>query len=56
MTSLTLEAATASGAKPRDAERSQNFFALGLLSWMYNRPGLVQLGDDHHAGVGQRRQ
>jgi 2-oxoglutarate ferredoxin oxidoreductase subunit alpha len=24
--------------KPRDAERSKNFFALGLVSWMYTRP------------------
>jgi 2-oxoglutarate ferredoxin oxidoreductase subunit alpha len=38
MTSLTLEAARSSGAKDRDAERSKNFFALGLLSWMYTRP------------------
>ena len=27
------------GVKPRDAERSKNFFALGLVSWMYTRPG-----------------
>ena len=27
-----------SGAKPRDAERSKNFFALGLIAWMYTRP------------------
>ncbi|MGH9298257.1 MAG: 2-oxoacid:acceptor oxidoreductase subunit alpha [Acidimicrobiales bacterium] len=38
MTSLTLEACKASGAKPRDAERSKNFFALGLVSWLYQRP------------------
>src|SRR2546423_7188284 len=38
MTSLTIEAAKETGAKPRDAERSKNFFALGLLSWMYTRP------------------
>ncbi|HLF41053.1 MAG TPA: 2-oxoacid:acceptor oxidoreductase family protein, partial [Acidimicrobiia bacterium] len=38
MTSLTLEAAKDTGAKPRDAERSKNFFALGLVSWMYSRP------------------
>ena len=38
MTSMTLEAAKPSGAKSRDAERSKNFFALGLLSWMYTRP------------------
>ncbi len=38
MTSITLEAAKPTGAKPRDAERSKNFFALGVLSWMYTRP------------------
>src|SRR5438270_11441922 len=38
MTSLTLEATKETGAKPRDAERSKNFFALGLVSWMYTRP------------------
>ncbi|HET6875692.1 MAG TPA: 2-oxoacid:acceptor oxidoreductase subunit alpha [Acidimicrobiales bacterium] len=38
MTSLTLEAAKETGAKPRDAERSKNFFALGLISWLYHRP------------------
>jgi 2-oxoglutarate ferredoxin oxidoreductase subunit alpha len=38
MTSITVEATRPTGAKPRDAERSKNFFALGLLSWMYTRP------------------
>ena len=38
MTSLTLEACKELGVKPRDAERSKNFFALGLISWMYTRP------------------
>jgi 2-oxoglutarate ferredoxin oxidoreductase subunit alpha len=38
MTTLTLEAAKPTGAKPRDAERSKNFFALGVVSWMYTRP------------------
>ena len=38
MTSITLEATKPLGVKPRDAERSKNFFALGLLSWMYTRP------------------
>ena len=38
MTSMTNEAAKDTGAKPRDAERSKNFFALGLISWMYSRP------------------
>jgi 2-oxoglutarate ferredoxin oxidoreductase subunit alpha len=35
---LTKEAVKESGVKPRDAERSKNFFALGLISWMYTRP------------------
>ena len=38
MTSLTKEATKELGVKPRDAERSKNFFALGLISWMYTRP------------------
>jgi 2-oxoglutarate/2-oxoacid ferredoxin oxidoreductase subunit alpha len=38
MTTLTKEACEPLGVKPRDAERSKNFFALGLVSWMYSRP------------------
>jgi 2-oxoglutarate ferredoxin oxidoreductase subunit alpha len=38
MTTLTLEACKPTGAKPREAERSKNFFALGLVSWLYQRP------------------
>ncbi|MEZ5295820.1 MAG: 2-oxoacid:acceptor oxidoreductase subunit alpha [Ilumatobacteraceae bacterium] len=38
MTSLTKEACEPLGVKPRDAERSKNFFALGLVSFMYTRP------------------
>jgi 2-oxoglutarate ferredoxin oxidoreductase subunit alpha len=38
MTSLTKEAVKDLGVKPRDAERSKNLFALGLVSWMYTRP------------------
>jgi 2-oxoglutarate ferredoxin oxidoreductase subunit alpha len=38
MTSLTKEAVAQFGVKPRDAERSKNFFALGLISWLYSRP------------------
>ena len=38
MTSLTKEACEPHGVKPRDAERSKNFFALGLVSFMYTRP------------------
>ncbi len=37
MTSLTVTAVKELGVKTRDAERSKNFFALGLLCWMYNR-------------------
>ena len=38
MTSLTKEVCVPLGVKPRDAERSKNFFALGLVSWMFTRP------------------
>lgn len=38
MTKLTREVCAELGVKPRDAERSKNFFALGLVSWMYTRP------------------
>jgi 2-oxoglutarate ferredoxin oxidoreductase subunit alpha len=38
MSSLTAEAVKPLGVKPRDADRSKNFFALGLISWMYTRP------------------
>ncbi len=38
MTAITLESTAELGVKPRDAERSKNFFALGLVSWMYTRP------------------
>jgi 2-oxoglutarate ferredoxin oxidoreductase subunit alpha len=37
MTSLTLLATEPLGVKSRDAERSKNFFALGLISWLYSR-------------------
>jgi 2-oxoglutarate/2-oxoacid ferredoxin oxidoreductase subunit alpha len=38
MTSLTLQVGKEAGVKPREAERSKNFFALGLVSWLYSRP------------------
>jgi 2-oxoglutarate ferredoxin oxidoreductase subunit alpha len=38
MTAMTLESTKDLGVKPRDAERSKNFFALGLISWLYTRP------------------
>ena len=38
MTTLTMEVGKEAGVKPRDAERSKNFFALGLVCWLYSRP------------------
>ncbi|HRE03881.1 MAG TPA: 2-oxoacid:acceptor oxidoreductase family protein, partial [Ilumatobacteraceae bacterium] len=44
MTSLTIEATKELGVKSRDAERSKNFFALGLVSWLFSRPREPTLG------------
>jgi len=38
MTDLTKRACKPLGVKPRVADRSKNFFALGLVSWLYSRP------------------
>lgn len=38
MDSLTKEAVANSGVTGRDVLRSKNFFALGLLGWLFNRP------------------
>jgi len=38
MTTITKEVCKDAGVKPRDAERSKNFFALGVISWLYTRP------------------
>ena len=38
ITTLTSRALEDLDVKKRDAERSKNFFALGLISWMYSRP------------------
>jgi 2-oxoglutarate ferredoxin oxidoreductase subunit alpha len=38
LTQLTLDALEGSGLSRKDAGRSKNMFALGLLSWMYSRP------------------
>ncbi|MEJ8636734.1 2-oxoacid:acceptor oxidoreductase subunit alpha [Streptomyces sp. NPDC006475] len=38
LTTLTIEALKDFGLPRKEAERSKNMFALGLLSWMYNRP------------------
>ncbi|MCH0563223.1 2-oxoacid:acceptor oxidoreductase subunit alpha [Streptomyces sp. MUM 2J] len=38
LTALTVEALKEFDLSRKEAERSKNMFALGLLSWMYNRP------------------
>jgi 2-oxoglutarate ferredoxin oxidoreductase subunit alpha len=38
LTQLTLDALASSGLSRKDAGRSKNMFALGVLSWMYSRP------------------
>jgi len=39
LTSMTIEALKGiDGITSREAERSKNFFALGLMSWLYHRP------------------
>ncbi|CAN5287010.1 2-oxoacid:acceptor oxidoreductase subunit alpha [soil metagenome] len=38
MDTLTKEAVSNSGVSGRDVLRSKNFFALGLLGWLFNRP------------------
>ena len=38
LTSMTVAAVKGIEVTPREAERSKNFFALGLMSWLYGRP------------------
>jgi len=38
VTSLTVEALKDCGLKPKDVTRSKNFFALGLMYWLFNEP------------------
>ncbi|WCN82156.1 2-oxoacid:acceptor oxidoreductase subunit alpha [Micromonospora sp. LH3U1] len=38
LTSMTVGALATYAVSKKDAERSKNMFALGLLSWMYSRP------------------
>jgi 2-oxoglutarate/2-oxoacid ferredoxin oxidoreductase subunit alpha len=38
MTSITLRATEGIDVSKKEAERAKNFFALGLVSWMYGRP------------------
>src|SRR6058998_2108446 len=45
LSSMTIEALKeVDGITSREAERSKNFFALGLMSWLYNRPTEGTLG------------
>lgn len=43
MTSITVRAVEELGLTRREAERSKNMFALGLVSWMFGRPVEVTL-------------
>ncbi|MGH2530334.1 MAG: 2-oxoacid:acceptor oxidoreductase subunit alpha [Actinomycetota bacterium] len=43
MTSITVRAVEELGLSRKEAERSKNMFALGLVSWMYGRPAEVTL-------------
>ena len=47
MTSITVRAVEELGLTRKDAERSKNLFALGLVSWMYGRPTDVTLNWMH---------
>ncbi|MEU0237791.1 2-oxoacid:acceptor oxidoreductase subunit alpha [Nocardiopsis sp. NPDC006198] len=38
LTSMTVAALAGADLSKKDAQRAKNMFALGLLSWMYNRP------------------
>ncbi|GLU49255.1 2-oxoacid:acceptor oxidoreductase subunit alpha [Nocardiopsis ansamitocini] len=44
LTSMTVKALEEFSISKKDAERAKNMFALGLLSWMYNRPSEGTLG------------
>ncbi|HEU5490789.1 MAG TPA: 2-oxoacid:acceptor oxidoreductase subunit alpha [Gaiellaceae bacterium] len=45
LSSMTVEALKGiEGVTSREAERSKNFFALGLMSWLYHRPTEATLG------------
>jgi len=44
LTTLTQEAVKEAGITKREAERSKNMFALGLMSWLYNRPTEATIG------------
>jgi 2-oxoglutarate ferredoxin oxidoreductase subunit alpha len=44
MTSITVRATEGIGIGKKEAERAKNMFALGLLSWMYDRPVDTTIG------------
>jgi 2-oxoglutarate ferredoxin oxidoreductase subunit alpha len=44
LTSLTVKALQGQDVSRKDAERSKNMFALGMLSWLYGRPAEGTLG------------
>jgi 2-oxoglutarate ferredoxin oxidoreductase subunit alpha len=44
MTSMTLRATEGVGIGKKEAERAKNMFALGLVSWMFDRPVDTTLG------------
>ncbi|MFW5841171.1 MAG: 2-oxoacid:acceptor oxidoreductase subunit alpha, partial [Planctomycetota bacterium] len=44
MTQLTVDAVKPAGLKPKEAKRCTNFFALGLICWLYSRPLEPTLG------------
>jgi 2-oxoglutarate/2-oxoacid ferredoxin oxidoreductase subunit alpha len=44
LTSLTVKALEDQDVSRKDAERSKNMFALGMLSWLYGRPAEGTLG------------
>ena len=44
MTSITVRATEGIGIGKKEAERAKNMFALGLVSWMYDRPASTTLG------------
>ncbi|MEA2507282.1 MAG: 2-oxoglutarate/2-oxoacid ferredoxin oxidoreductase subunit alpha [Actinomycetota bacterium] len=44
MTSMTVDAVKEAGVTKKEAERSKNMLALGVLSWMYGRPLETTIG------------
>lgn len=58
MSTMTQEAVKETGIGKKEAERSKNMFALGLLSWMYGRPvePTIEWIDRKYAGNDAIRQ